>query len=446
MSMVTLRPRLALALRLATGLAVLGSAVLVFIVLAATKPEAPRRPEVIDALAVQTVVATVRDIALEWEGYGSARAMDVADVDAEVAGLVVQRPAEVEPGLEVARGQTLVVLDRREFASRVEAIERTIDAWNAQRSGIAVEERRWGDQLEYGQDEVAAEQREVDRMADALAQGAGSSSELEQRRARLSRLQRELASIRQQTELIPTRRAQLDAQLAGARAELAMASLDLERATITAPISGVLQRVDADLGERLAPGVSVARIVDLRRIEIPARLPISAAGRVRVGDHALLRSDGASAGEWRGRVSRIAPEGDASTRTMTVFVEVVQDPAGAAPVIQPGQFLRAVVQSASMERRVIVPRRCVESERVMVVDTGVDGIARARRRAARVARHADGRFPDIDPVETQWAVLEDDDLAGAVVVASNLDDLHEGATLRPTPVAPAAPSTSGSAP
>ena len=55
---------------------------------------------------------------------------------------------------------------------------------------------------------------------------------------------------------------------------------------------------------------------------------------------------------------------------------------------------------------------------------------RAGAREVRVLYHLDGRFPEIDPLETQWSVVEGDVRAGDRVIVSNLDSLHPGSRVR----------------
>jgi len=361
---------------------------------------------------VSTVTLKRVSIPRVWDGFGTARAMDAADVSAQVSGKVVERPSKIEPGAQVEQGDLLVRLEQVDFQQRVASAKQLVASFNADLEAIALESVRLEEQVELAEAEARIRRNDYDREIQALEAGAGSTTAVEERLATLQRAQRELAVIQQQLDLIKPRRARLQAQLESAEADLRLAEENLKRSTINAPLSGVLQDVMVEEGELLPVGGQVARIVDLSRIEVPLRLPVSAASELSLGDVAELRTDSLRSPQWMGRVARIAPEADESTRMTTVFVEVDQEPAALAqleeapPVLQPGRFLVGRVTSSSKASRLIVPRRGVVGDRVAVARLRGDGFV-VEFVDVHVAFHTDGLFPEIDPRETQWAVLSD---------------------------------------
>lgn len=411
------------------GLVCVAIALVVFSVLVETKPKATEAvalnaPAVVPAMRVATI-----ELPMTWVGYGTSRPLDAADVSAEVEGRVIERGAELEAGSPVEAGAVLLRIDPTVYAARADALRRQADQVSAQLAALEVEEAAMRERIALTSEQVDAARRDLDRARDAMARGAGNDSQID---ARVQSLQRDRVILENQREalnLVPSRREALLAQLAAAGADLRSAEHSLERTVITAPLGGVAQRIDVEVGEYVRVGAPVLRIVDLSRIEVPVRLPASAAGLVRPGDTAELRGDaaGRAAAVWSGRVERIAPEADAATRTLTVFVVMEQDPADAgAALLQPGRFLTVAVSSSTTERRLVVPRRVVELDRVRVADpVDLDAepeaieLARLRRvdlRAARrlmrvreaevnVERYIDGRLPHLEPTETQWAVL-----------------------------------------
>jgi RND family efflux transporter MFP subunit len=430
-------------LRFAVGLTVLILAAGVFGFLYATKPEPTRTPHAERAVVVRVMEAREMRVPRVWEGHGTARAMDAAEVSAQVSARVIERPRRIEPGAAVVRGEVLARLDPTDFAQRVAGLKETIASWEAQLSALDVEQRRLTDRVELGQDEVGVEQRELDRIEQAMGAGAGTQSENERRRASLARKRGELTALQQRLESIPSERARLRAMLGSERANLVAAEENLARATVTAPIDGVLQRVDVREGEMVSPGQVVARVVDLRRIEAPLRLPISAMGIVKVGDRAELRTDtpflGSTPPTWIGVISRVAPEADPQTRTATVFVEVTQDPGvlsgepRGTPLL-PGQFVVGDIMTESARAYVVVPRRTVDGDRVLVARPESDGGYRVRAAVVNVLHFLRQRIPGTDPDETQWAVLESGIDPGSRVILTNIDELSEGMLVTVEPV------------
>lgn len=440
--------------RIGAGLLMLLAALGIFGWLVSTRPVPPRTPGEDAVLSVETIELRPVEVDRVWTGHGAARAVREVTVPAEVSGRVESRLGTIEEGVFVRPGTVLVTIERDDFIERVEQSEQRLASLLAQRDGLERERVRAREQLDAIEGEVEVARREVERARDAEERGAGNQTDVDQRLAVLRRAEGALAQQRQLNDLIPTRLASLEAQIQGERADLRVARRNLSRATITAPFSGFVQEVMVEEGEWLSPGTPVARIVDLSVLEVPLQVPASASASVAVGDRAEIGVDGLLSLTVEGAVDRIAPVVDDATRSLTVFAEVRQPEAtpGARgdaqrPDLLPGQYVVGRVFTSSGERRLIVPRRAVLDDRVLVVETetteGVE-IHRVRGVPVQVAYHIEGSFPDLDPRESQWAVLEGDGLAGlgagTRVVISNLDELNAGRRVEPVVVSGSGPS------
>lgn len=459
----TWRRGAAATLRAGVGLLSVGVAAVVVWVLWTTRPHAPRETEAAPPLAVEVLrVAPVR-VARVWEGHGTARAMNRAEVSAEVGGRIVERPERIEPGVVVAAGEMILRLDDADYRQRVAAAEQLLEQLNADLASWEIEKTRVEEQIDLLSSEVDLQEREYRRAADVLERGAGNTGEVEARLLVLTRSRRELALQRQALELMAPRRTRLLARIAEDRANLALAAENLRRTVITSPIAGTLQSVWGQEGELISPGTRVAAVVDLARIEVPLRVPVSAAGSIRAGDRATLRTDTHGGPVLVGRVARISPESDASTRTLTLYVELTQGGAadassgvdgggrgdggtpsgdGAARLL-PGQFVIARLEAGEPSPRLVVPRRAVDAERILTVVSDGD-THRVRAESVRISHYLDGGFPSLLPGETQWAVIESGLEPGALVVVGNLNTLAPGMTVRPMPLGGAAASGEGS--
>jgi multidrug efflux pump subunit AcrA (membrane-fusion protein) len=293
-------------------------------------------------------------------------------------------------------------------------------------------------QLDAAEQDLALAERDLSRTREALSAGAGSPSEIDARVAAVNRARLTLEGLRERLVTWEPRRLAAIASRDGARAEAAIAERDLARTRITAPIDGVLASVGPRAGDLLAPGTPVARIVDLTRVEVPLRVPSSAAGSVRVGDAIRIFADAEPDRAWEARLTRIAPEADAGTRTITCFAEVLQP--GATPdepgALLPGRFVTGRVRGHADGTALVVPRRAVDRDFVFVAQSAGGGengqgavVARVR---VRVERFAAGPLPELDPVETEWAVLAPSEALppGTPVITTNLDQLADGLLVR----------------
>ncbi len=430
--------------RSAVGVLILAAALALFVHLVKTR-HAPMPREIARALPVVRAVECVsRPIAPRWIGYGTARAMNASDVAAEVAGRVVRRPEKIEEGAAVDEGEVLIVIDPADYEQRVRSARQRVAGFEADLARLEVQEARLREQAALLDDELAIAQRDLDRARDAMKQGAGNESQIDARLQALKAVNRNRAAVLSQLEAIGPQRAATTASLESARADLRLAEQNLERTSVRSPLAGFLQRVNLDVGEWARAGDVVARVVDLSRIEVPVRLPESASYTIAPGDPVTLRNGGGVTREWVGEVVRIAPEADASIRSVTVFTEVRQrSDADAASLLRPGQFVAAAVDSGKREPMLIVPRPSVDVDRVLVAaplgpgdpepPAGAAHPMVVREARVHVARHIEGEFKDISPDETQWSVLSEDGISpgralreGDLVIVSNLESLKPG--------------------
>ncbi len=423
---------LALAFRAVIGVVVLTLAIGFLVVLKRTKPEPPKAD-------TQTARITVSFITLEsveaprvWNAYGTARAKSAAEIGAEVSGVVAERPEGIDPGRSVEKGQLIVRLESQEYRDIVDQTNARIRALDADLDALATELESAQETLALAGETVSITETEIGRYENARSDAGINQIEIDRLRRQLTEFRRQREDLKRQVDLIPSRRVRLGAQRSQEESSLRLAQLNVRRTEIRAPIAGVLQEVNIDDGERVAPGQMIARIVDLRTIEVPVRAPVSSSAKLREGDDVRLTTGAIGGPEWTGLIERIAPEADEGTRTITVFVVVEQDPSRAdtTPMLRPGQYLTAALSSATKEDRILLPRSAIDGDRVLVLDEN----NRARFESVRVLYHLDATYPEIHPTETQWSVVASNLVAGDRLVLDPSDVITPGMLLNPQPV------------
>lgn len=418
--------------RVIAVIVLLAGAVGIFQIMMLTRAESEKRPPEVASIVVHAIDSEHRSTDRVWSGYGTARTMRSADLVAEVSGRVVERADAIEAGANVERGELIIRLDDTDYINALDAARQSVRAIEAQIEGLDVEEEQTRLQVQYASEEIETAKRDLGRIEEAIAAGAGNDGERDSVYAALLRSQRQLAALRQQLDLIPSRRLQLQAQLSSQRANARTAEQNVERSSIRAPFDSQLQRVTPRVGDWVALGASVARVVDLSRLEIPLKLPASSSAWVRVGDEAnFWVREPTGEPDWVGEIVRVAPEADASSRTITVFAEVAQDPEDPDRLL-PGQFVHGRVLSHDPHDRVILPRRAVQSGTVFVAGELDDGYRVIEKVPVRVAYSFEGRRPSIDPNENQWVALElgYEPVEGSHVVVSLLDQVVTGMRVR----------------
>jgi len=420
--------------RLALGTLILGSAGAFFAALVATRPTPPQVALSETSRSVRLLTLAPVEVTRQWLGFGTSRPLTAADISAQLAATVAYRPAAIEPGVSLRKGDLIVALVDNEFRARAERARQSLAAIEAERASLAIDERAWESSLSLARENVALLKNELERLQQAVAAAGASAVELDRLRRDITRAERDAEGIAQLFDSVPARRAAIDSRVGVEKANLELATIDLERTRVRAPFDGVLQEVAVRAGERVAPGALIARLVNLERMETPIRVPVSALVDIAIGSRADLLASGTAGQTWTGAVSRIAPEADAQTRTATVFVEIVQNPAAAtSTILQPGRFVTARVYSQRPTPALVVPRSAINGDRALRVDAS----GRAQVAIVQVSFHVDQRFPSVDTDERQWAVLVGPEAGlsvGDQVIISNLDELLPGMMIRsPSP-------------
>lgn len=173
----------------------------------------------------------------------------------------------------------------------------------------------------------------------------------EQRYAQLA-VQQNIA--RAQYDQLRSERDALVQDRARAQALLAQTRHQRTQMTVRAPFPGVVVERQVQLGEYVAGGAAVARIVDTSSQEIRVRAPVDLAPHVAVGTPVLVRAGG---GERTHPVSALVPVGDEASRQLELRIAMDDRelPVGTAVEVgMPSSARRAVV---AVQRDAVILRR-----------------------------------------------------------------------------------------
>ena len=122
-----------------------------------------------------------------------------------------------------------------------------------------------------------------------------------------------------------------ESQVHSAENALYLAQLQLNKATVTAPLDGVVSRLTTSIGSMAAPGTPLVTLLS-RTVKITAAVEEARLSQLKVGQKAVIRVNAYPDRAFDGVVAIIAPELDPSTRTVQVTIR----PTGDARVLAPG--------------------------------------------------------------------------------------------------------------
>jgi multidrug efflux system membrane fusion protein len=242
-----------------------------------TQPETPR--------PVRTAVVAESGLD-EWVLSGEVRARYETRLAFRLPGQMLSRSVEV--GQRVKAGQTVAVLDGR-------------DARLAESSARA--------QLAQAESQATLAEADLKRYSDLRAKNFISQAEYDRREAQ----------ARQARE-----------QVAHARAQASQAANQVAYTVLAAPHAGVITALEAEAGQVLAPGQTVARLARPEELEVAVNVPEHRLEGFRRTAQFEVRLWSAPGKAYRGRLRELSPVADPASRTYAARIAVEGEDGGLA--------------------------------------------------------------------------------------------------------------------
>jgi len=342
---------------------------------------------VLDIAPDELLPVQARTLSLGVPVSGSVRAVHTATIKARVAGEL--QDLTLREGDAVRAGQVVARIDPTETQARVRQAEQQASAAQAQ---------------------VAIGQRQFDNNQALVAQGFISKTALD-------------------TSLASLDAAKATHQAAVAAAQVARKAL--ADTVLRSPIDGLVAQRLAQNGERVAVEARILEVVDLSRLEVEVLVPAADAARVRVGQTAELRLEGAER-SIAAQVARINPSAQAGSRAVPMYLSI--ETGAAQPGLRQGVFLQGSI-AAGTEQALAVPLDAVRTDQAAPYVQVADNGKVVHRKVTTGARAQVGG--------ATWVAVEGLS-AGELVLAARVGALPEGTALR-LPAAPGAAPAPASA-
>ncbi|MGH8482037.1 MAG: efflux RND transporter periplasmic adaptor subunit, partial [Nevskiaceae bacterium] len=197
-----------------------------------------------------------------------------------------------------------------------------------------------------------------------------------------------------------------------ARATLSQMQDRLARAELRTPFGGVVSERIKRVGEEVARGEIVARVLDPDTLEIRLFLPLRHVRAIKPGDQVKVKFDG---GEGKARVRGIVPAGDPRSQSFEVLVDLPP----ARERLPSGSVIQVELPLGEPQSLLAVPRDAlvIRAEGLAVYRVGPDNKV---QRMAVTTGIADG----------DWIAVEGPLLASDTVVVRGAENLHDGATVK----------------
>ncbi len=403
-------------------------------------------PTVVD---VQTAQAIVQNMPVYFEATGTLASDAQTDVAPTVGGKIVEVNFDI--GSYVNKGDVLVRLDSRDAQNRLEQAQAQV----AQQKQLVVQAQAQVDQAIANLRQTQARlnvkdgetfnietfsqvktfkaqldlaERELARTTRLLETGDVSRSLYDQRKSQRDAILGQLDEARSNAAVavkaIDTARSAVDtartavgnanAVVNTAQTQVAAARKAVGDAVIYAPISGYVAERTADLGEFTSTNSKVATIVRTSVLRLQIDIPEQSVGQIKAGQGISLQTTAYPDKKFAGTIVRIAPNLNATSRTLTVEAEVENS----GGQLKPGQFATVRIAQSEAKPTVMIPATAVKTEgdnnKIFVVKDG-----RAEERTVTLG------VLENDKIEIKQGVQENE-----AVVVSNLNQVFDGVQVR----------------
>jgi membrane fusion protein (multidrug efflux system) len=295
---------------------------------------------------------------------------DLTPVAAKVSGYVSSMP--VQDYERVHAGQLLVQIDQRDYIAAVNQLTASVNAAAATIEALKAQRTLQGANVEAAKATIAAttanvdqNERDLARQKRLLETGSSSTEATEKLQTSHAQLAAQLQQNRaqdqaaaRQLDVLAAQQAQAEAALAGQKANLEVAKLNLGYTSIVAPQDGVIGQRQVKPGQFVPVGGQVTSLTPLPNVWVIANYKETQLTHMRVGQAAEVRVDTFPGSVLRGHVLAFAPGSgqvfsllppDNATGNFTKVVQriavkiLIDDADGLADRLRPGMSLVVTV-------------------------------------------------------------------------------------------------------
>jgi RND family efflux transporter MFP subunit len=265
------------------------------------------RPEEVRPVRVTKVGGAADAAARRVEYPGEVRPRYETRLAFRVGGKIVERHVEV--GARVRAGQVLARLDPEDLQQAAASAHAQVASVEAERNLAAAELKRYTDLREKN----FISQAEFDRRASAYTTA--------------------------------------DARLKAVRAQYRQAANQTAYATLASDTAGVITAFEAEAGQVVAAGQTVARLARPGEKEVAIAVPESQHGHLEQAGEFTVTLNAYPGKAWKGRLRELSPVADPATRTYAARITVL----GAGDDVELGMSARVAVAGGAAQAGTVLP-------------------------------------------------------------------------------------------
>ncbi|SDH85187.1 efflux RND transporter periplasmic adaptor subunit [Desulfosporosinus hippei] len=289
----------------------------------AAKENESVEPDTSDKVAVEVISPKV---ASENEGLYYK-----ATLEAEQEGIVSSKNSGkvisilFDDGKQVTQGEALIILDDQDIVNQIKSAESQLEVSKAA--------------LQKTEASLENTQRSYDRTKTLAEQGVVAQAELENAETSLKIIKADVASSQAAIQATQTTIDNLKTTLA-----------DM---TIRAPITGIMDGKNVNIGQFLSPGNVLGKVKDISLIDAVIEIDQALIQTIKIGQKAKVKLNEDDSESYEGVVKSITPSADPSSRSFKVKVQLNNETLS----LRPGVFakVRLMVEDDGKGQNFVIP-------------------------------------------------------------------------------------------
>lgn len=315
-------------------------------------------------------------------------------VSSKLSGKVVQ--IMLQDGKKVTQGEPLLAIDDQDIRNQLLSAQSQLQASQSQLEASIAGLPKLKANLDNAQ-------INYNRIKTLFAEQAVTQSELEKAGMALEAAKSDLAASNANVN-------SLRANVNSVQANIKSLNDSLANAIVKAPISGVIDEKNINLGQFVSPGAVLAKIKNVSSLNAVIQVKQEDLQFIKIGQKALITVGEDTAKEYEGIVKYIDVSADPSARVFNCKVEVTNSEGA----LRPGVFTKVKIAKGESNQVLAVPvSLLMGNEGAYFVYTVEDGVA--GKRPVTIGDLSKDR------VEIKSGISQ-----GAKIISTNLNTLQDG--------------------
>lgn len=276
-------------------------------------------------MTVELGAAKRGDVAAHLTVVGNLIGLQTVEVAPRTGGRLLS--VSVQMGDAVRRGQVIAKVEDREIAEQVRQAEASMEV-----SKATIRQR---------EADLKVAELNFDRSKNLFTRQLLAKQALDDAESRY------MAAVAQ-LDLAKAQQAQNDARLQELK-------FNLQNSVITSPVDGFIGKRNVDPGAMVNTNTAIASVVDISRLKLVVNVVEKDLRNVTAGDVGVVEVDAYPGEKFNGKIARVSPVLDPSTRTASIEIEIPNS----GNRLKPGMYARISLTVEERKNALLAPKNAV---------------------------------------------------------------------------------------